>query len=495
MIRELNRLTLALLAGFGVVALVAVYWSVVRAETLRERGDNLRNVHADQRLQRGAIFDRDAVPLAYSVPDESGMMQRIYPDPAVAGAVGYFSLDYGAAGIEGAFDNELRGDDVRSGWEEFVDETLHRDPSGSDVRSTLDLDVQQAAAAALGDRQGAVVVVAVPSGAILALVSQPGIDPNRAEADIEALLPDDETAPLLNRVTTRRYPPGGALQTVVLAALLSADPDVSEAALSVMVPDAAAPVTLALPDEDGDTALTLACLVPPETETLTLAEAYSRGCPAPFALAPGNTLDPVRLWERFAAFHLLEPPVLAGFDLLPGEPTLLPVSELGPDTLQAEAGGQGTLLVTPLHMLQVVVAIANGGNAVPLHLVDAVRPPDADGWHPVSVPLYRPALLRADVAQVLRLAMLQAAAQNPLVGRARQGEMVVYGHSALAYDEPDETPVAWFVGFADTTERDEPAALAVVVVIEDEPDPGAAADVAGSALFAAVQATQPEQEN
>jgi hypothetical protein len=86
------------------------------------------------------------------------------------------------------------------------------------------------------------------------------------------------------------------------------------------------------------------------------------------------------------------------------------------------------------------------------------------------------------VAAALRLAMLQAAAQSPDVSRARRGEWVLYGHSAVAYGGPPTTPYVWFLGFVDRTRGDQTAAVVAVVVVENEDDPGVAAQVAGEAL-------------
>jgi hypothetical protein len=123
--------------------------------------------------------------------------------------------------------------------------------------------------------------------------------------------------------------------------------------------------------------------------------------------------------------------------------------------------------------------------------VDAIHPPDAKNWQMVKIPVDQPALLRVDVAAALRLALLQGAAQSPSVSRARRGGLVLYGHSAIAYGGPEATPYAWFTGFVDQTEGDQMAAIVAVVVIEDENDPGAAADVAGAA-FAAATGIRPD---
>lgn len=480
MIRELKRATVGLLVCFAAVALGSAFWAVVQADSLLARSDNARNVIAEQRIRRGMILDRDGERLAYTELTDSGIARRVYPHPEAAAAVGYYSVTYGTAGIEAAFDAQLRGDDRMTEWQEFVNDLLHRSPQGSDVRSTVDLDVQSAAAQALGSRSGAVVVTHVPSGRILAMVSQPKYDPNRLDADWQALTRDEKTSPLLNRVTAGRYQPGGALQTVILAAILSAQPDLDRQGgyvLNSETPGATMPVQV--------NGLTLGCLPGTPSGTLTLAESYVFGCPAPFARALESNLTPAHLWERFETLGLLASPVLPGFETGAGNPPALLHDETPAEELIAALTGQGDLTVTPLQMLQVIAAIANQGNAVPLHVADAVRAPGASEWETLEVPGRRPALLRADVASAVRLTMLQAAAQSPYVSQARSGELVLYGHSALAYGGPDATPYVWFTGFVDVTESDQAEAIAIVVVVEAEDDPAVAAQVAGAALAAA----------
>jgi hypothetical protein len=273
------------------VALALGFWSVIRADDLLARDDNARNVIAEQAIRRGAILDRDGALLAYSQADRAGIMQRMYPMPEAAGAVGYYSFTYGTAGIEAAYDDELRGEAWLNAWESLVDETLHRTMTGGDVRATVDRDVQQAVADALGDRSGAVVVVEVPSGRVLAMVSQPGFDPNGLEENWDALTADEDTSPLLNRATAGLYQPGGALQTVILAAMLGAHselPNSGAEVLNAVVPDAHVSVRA--------NGLTLTCLDDVPDRDLTLAEAYVYGCPAAFAeaLSGSSTLTPDR---------------------------------------------------------------------------------------------------------------------------------------------------------------------------------------------------------
>jgi peptidoglycan glycosyltransferase len=477
MTRELNRVTLAILALFGVIALSVLFWSVIQSDSMLARPDNLRQVIADQQIRRGTIYDRNGEPLAYGAVLESTSSPRVYPHPEAVGAVGYYSYQFGAAGIEAAFDGQLRGDGVRNDWQIFVDEMLHRTPRGSDVRSTIDLGVQQAATDALGRHRGAVVVVEVPSGRVLAMVSRPSYDPNRLLADWTALNHNRQVSPLLNRVTTGLYQPGGVLQTVMLAMLLSSTAGIDASggqALNGEVDSALDPLQV--------NGLALGCLEGTPETALTLAEAYAYGCPAPFVAAIRSALPPDSVWERLRMMGLLTAPELAGFETASGpRPDRLSAATPA-DEFAAAVAGQGDLTVTPLQMAQFIAVIANQGNTVPLHLVDEIRKPGSSTWEAVPLPVRQPALLRADVAAAVQLAMRQAVEISPLVSQAQRAAGTLYGHVALAYGGPPQTPYVWFTGFI---VQPQGGTLVAVVVVENEADAGLAARVAGAAFAAA----------
>ncbi|MGH7889982.1 MAG: penicillin-binding protein 2, partial [Thermodesulfobacteriota bacterium] len=76
---------------------------------------------------------------------------------------------------------------------------------GNDIFLSIDLDLQRAAEEALGERAGAVVVMDVRSGELLALVSHPTFHPSDFIRGIEPKkwreLVEDDSFPLVNRAT------------------------------------------------------------------------------------------------------------------------------------------------------------------------------------------------------------------------------------------------------------------------------------------------------
>ncbi|MCC5864427.1 MAG: penicillin-binding protein 2 [Wenzhouxiangella sp.] len=134
----------------------------------------------------------------------------------------------GKTGIERYYESLLHG---RSGLERVETNAQGRvlrviertDPQpGQDLSLSLDLELQREAVAALGDLSGAVVVLKIETGEVLALVSHPGFDPNLfvhgiSQADYSALL-SDRRRPLFNRFLGGGYEPGSTIKPFIALA-------------------------------------------------------------------------------------------------------------------------------------------------------------------------------------------------------------------------------------------------------------------------------------
>jgi penicillin-binding protein 2 len=132
----------------------------------------------------------------------------------------------GQMGVEQAFEPLLRGE--WGGQQVEVDgagQVLRvlgqkKAKPGKDVYLTIDLEVQKAAEAALGDRKGAIVALDPNNGAVLAMVSHPGFDPNifsaRISPDIWKQL-QGKDHPFVNRAL-RGFPPASTFKIITASA-------------------------------------------------------------------------------------------------------------------------------------------------------------------------------------------------------------------------------------------------------------------------------------
>lgn len=135
----------------------------------------------------------------------------------------------GRAGLEGEFDDVLRG---RPGLKFYVQPSngnavlLGERPlvHGKDVQLTIDAQIQLAAAQTLGDYAGSVVVLDAGTGEILAAVSSPSYDPTEFVMGISPerwnALSNDPSRPLFNRAFQGLYPPGSILKVLTASAAL-----------------------------------------------------------------------------------------------------------------------------------------------------------------------------------------------------------------------------------------------------------------------------------
>lgn len=104
---------------------------------------------------------------------------------------------------------------------------------GKSLQTTLDIDVQNAAAKAMQNvKKGAVVVSDPRDGGILAIYSKPSFDSNLFThakgydasgeyTDVSSILLDSTNQPLLDRAISGTYPPGSTFKLVTAAAALS----------------------------------------------------------------------------------------------------------------------------------------------------------------------------------------------------------------------------------------------------------------------------------
>jgi peptidoglycan glycosyltransferase len=457
--REINRLLIGLLFGFALIAAAAAYWAVAGPDTILQRADNPRRVLAEAAVRRGMIQDRDGTVLAESVSRDGAMVRR-YPHPEAYSAIGYYSQRYGAGGIEAAFDPLLSGSQRASAgdlWRRLEEDVLHLPRRGSDIRLTLELDVQRALAEAFAGAHGAAVVLSVPDGAVLGMLSQPDFDPNLLDAEWDTLRADPGR-PFFNRALQARYQPGAASQTLLMAgALLTRQP------LDTPIANAAAPFAL----DD----LILSCAFALPDLALTLRDAYAFACPSPFA-ALAEQLDVSGVQGLLDTFRIGALPALIGADAAAPSPQVTVTSA----NLLAEALGQGGWGLTPLEMAIITAGIVNDGNAPQPAILAAVRHPDADAWMPADAP--RPTLPIATTSTARSLQdLMRSAVAFGAAGNAARPFLDIGGHVGLAY-AGDQT-LAWFTGFVTLDIR---RAAVAVVVLEDSRDLGLAADIGGAAL-------------
>lgn len=409
--------------AWAAIVLSLGWWTIIRADALTARTDNLRRGLGSLVSPRGMILDRNGSPLV-STEGEAGEYRRSYRDPAGGSLTGYDSLAFGQAGIERQMDPYLRGEigpeALEIWWSKLVNGVP---PAGSDVRLTVDAGLQGAAALGLEGLRGAIVVLDAVTGDVLASASAPSYDPNELDERWSDLIARTD-APLLNRVVQGSYQPGMAVAPLLYA---------WSVAEGLIEPGDAAPdfsVTIELFNR------TLACSAAEPSGMWSAALANS--CAGPFVVL-GERLGPDGISEAFAAFGLSIP---LDIRLTTALTQPLELSD-DPDVLGLEAIGQGQLTVTPLHVARAYAVLAGAGVRPSLSIVDAFRAQEGE-WQPISTLGTEQVVLSPTEAQVTLDSF-----------STYGGDFVGYEVEALSGADS----VAWFIGIG-------PAGRLVVVLIE-----------------------------
>ncbi len=198
------------------------YVQVVQADDIQNREGNNHTLARQASRERGAILTSDNVTLAKSVKKDDGTYSRTYPQKTLAAqTVGYYSQQYGSAGLEASLSNTLVGDDSFETIGDAVRAAAGIQTSGNDVVLTLNSKIQKAAQDVLEGSTGACTVLDTKTGAVLAQASAPGYDAN----DVADLLSGktDSSGQLVNRATQSLYTPGSTFKAITLAGALDSD--------------------------------------------------------------------------------------------------------------------------------------------------------------------------------------------------------------------------------------------------------------------------------
>jgi penicillin-binding protein 2 len=476
-------------------------WIQARYEAIRD---------TDFRINLGEAPLEEFNQVSGTLADVGGVQWRTYDGRYYFGgglaphAVGYVSqiqadqlADYqsqgyrgdefvGQIGLEQAYEQQLRG--VPGGTLYLTDAAgrpsqaiASRDPEPPyAVYTTLDRDLQRYAQQAIQDSDlvGAVVVLERDTGAVLAMASSPGFDPNLFDTDNPnsssglAELFQRTDNPFLNRATLAALPPGSVFKIVTMAAALESGFYTPDTVYNCGLDFTELP-GITLYDWRYDREL-------PAAGEITLQQGLELSC-NPYFYHIGLDLYDRGLPEAI-------PDMAKGFGL--GQPTGIELQEAAgtvPDAASKlelfgepwtrsdpvqMAIGQSFLQVTPLQVARLVAAVGNGGTLYRPQIVQSVQnaegeviqtfEPEAQGTLPVS-----PETL--------------AAIQQAMVGVVRAGRVVrnLEGTAyrrflGLAVDVAGKTgtaqsgfanPHAWFAGYTFEGRQDKPD-IAVVVMLE-----------------------------
>ena len=410
-----------------------------------------------------------------------GYVGDISRDELEGGSFADYKCDdrVGKNGIEKAMERYLRG---KRGSEQVEVNVMGRKLNvlgvvepypGNNVVTTLDAEIQKMCWNAFEEKAGAAIVMDPRDGSVLAMVSKPSYDPAFFDGGISSgewkTLTTDPLSPLQNKAIAAQYPPGSTYKVVVALAALEE---------GIVTPGK----TIFC---DGEYTLgnrTFRCWKKHGHGTVDLERAIIESCDIYFYRL-GELVGVDTLAEYARAFGLGGK---TGIALAGEREGLVPTKQwkrarFGEAWQKGEtlslSIGQGFMLVTPLQLLRIYCAIANGGTLYKPQLVRQVESPGGEVI--AEVPPEMEAHIPVDMysLRLLRQALWGVVNDDRGTGKAlRRPERDVCGKTGTAQvigipegDDAREQHViyrlrdhALFVCFAP---RDNPE-VAVVVVVE-----------------------------
>jgi peptidoglycan glycosyltransferase len=435
--RQIQAIGTAFLIGFAILAGGAGYWQALRGPQLAVAPGNPRVTEQELRTERGAIVDRQGETLVETVNRE-----RVGCHPESAQATGYYSRRYGTTSTERAFDRFLSGRGASPGLDEWLARLAGKPRRGARVRLTIDTRLQQVADRALGDRQGAVVMIDVTTGEQLTLLSKPYFDQGRVDENWSALS-GSEGRPLYNRVSQGLYVPGSTFKTVTAAAALEAG--LMRASTEVS-------------DPTGDTVIDgfrITDSERPPRPTFDFAHAFAYSSNVVFSQV-GLQLGEDRLRQQADKLGIGR---ALPFELETSPTSLARTQPMTRVLLASTAFGQGELLISPLQMAVVAAAVARDGDVPRPYVVrDAVAPNGATLYRGQSGSLGR--AMSAETARTLR-SFMELAVEEGFGRNAALPNVRVGGKTGTAQSVPGLPDHSWFIGIAPI---DRPRFVVAVIV-------------------------------
>ncbi|MFV0416989.1 MAG: penicillin-binding protein 2 [Chthoniobacterales bacterium] len=363
-----------------------------------------------------------------------------------------FPESEGREGLEQTFDDQLRG---RLGvlnvtfdpeGRKIAERIASQPVPGNNLVTTIDKNLQAICEDVLKEntKRGAIVVIEVATGEVLALASWPTFDPNlfvpSISAEVFAQLRDNPDVPLYPRAFRSAYPPGSTFKTIVGLAALETGKVTPRSHFNCPPSISVGNVVFRNWKKEG-------------AGSLNFVQAMQQSCNTWFyqvGLKIGS--DPIIEWSKALGLGNRTGIPLAAEERgnIPTDDYMLRVHNR--KILQGDVAnmsiGQGDILVTPLQMAQAMGVIAADGKFHQTRLVKQIQAIDN------SVVAAYPDRLRADLPIQPGIydelcEALVAVTKNGTGRKARVKGIEVAGKTGTAQWGPKvkQKTAAWFAGF------------------------------------------------
>lgn len=443
---NIKRIMIIFLIVFLVLISYLAYFTLVKGPEIVTRPDNRRMWDIRNKVVRGTIYDRNGKALSVSEKKAgSSDYKRVYKGgAATAHVLGYYDPQYGITGLENLYDSYLSSNISASLMAWIGNGFKEVNKKGDDVYSTLDYQLQKTAYDALGNSKGAVVVLKVDTGEILAMVSKPSYDPNNLYSNWKSLI-NSKSVPLLNRAVSGLYPPGSTFKVVTGIS--------------------------ALENIDGI-----------EKETFNDKGKLNLGGGYSLSNDHGEVLGKINLEKALVessnvffgnlGIRLKNNLYKTAQDFrfnkdIPSDGIIIDKSKF-PKYKSYEKGnmaqsgiGQAEVLATPIQMALVAQTVANDGVMMEPTLINKITDYNGDtvqGLKPSEITQVTSAANASEIRQFMKEVVSQGTGT-----RAQVSGVQVCGKTGTAQHIESKTPHSWFIGFAPYKNPK----IAIAVIVED----------------------------
>ena len=438
---EYNVVTYLFFAIFLGMIAYFIHFMVFESDDFINNEYNGLQTLFEEDVVKGEIITSDGYVIAETITDNTGNIKRNYPyGKMFAHVTGYSSnvrtglekqLNFTLLRSHGFFMDQIIS--------EFSDEKL----LGDNVVTTIRYDLQEKAYNALGNYDGAVVVLEPSTGKILAMVSKPTYNPNSIDKDWESL---QEGSALYNRATQGQYTPGSIFKMMTLLAYIESNPN----AYTEYSYECTGEITI------GNK--TIHCASNKKHGVVDLKTSFAKSCNTSFV----NLMQSIdsKVLQKICDSMLFNQELPIAFE---SSMSSFSISENDESALLFDTAiGQGKTLVSPLHMAMLASAVCNDGVVMRPYLVEKVENYNNILVKETKAREYKTLFNETQLAILSEY--MSATVEEGTATRLNKDAYTAYGKTGTAQTTNDLNETnAWFIGYAEHEGKE----IAIAVIVED----------------------------
>lgn len=418
-----------------------VYFLALKSDNFINNEYNGLQVLFEEDVVRGNILTSDGYAIAETIVDDEGNESRNYPHGRMFSHVTGYSKN-----VRTGLEKQLNFALLRSHsffLEQLVSDFTNEKKIGDNVITTIRYDLQEAAYKALKNYDGAVIAMDPATGEILAMVSQPTFNPNSIDKDWEGL---QEGSALYNRATQGQYTPGSVFKILTTLAYMECNPETYQDYSY----ECTGKITV------GDK--TIHCASNKAHGVVTLEDSFAKSCNTSYANMMQDIDEDV--FTKLCKANLFNQELPIAFE---SSMSSFAIAKKDEDSLKMDTAiGQGKTLVSPLHMVMLVSAVANDGVMMRPQMIERVENYDGVTVEKAKAKEYT-TLFTSEQVEVLSQYM-RSTVEYGTATKLQSDNYTAYGKTGTAQTTSDLNQTnAWFVGYAEMDGKQ----IAIAVVVED----------------------------